>query len=50
MFLLPEDETTPAKAICTVTSPDGIEVYMPGDELPLKARLPELEPEPEQPG
>ena len=40
-------EPAPAEAICTITTPAGCEVYMPGDEQLLAARLPELEPEPE---
>ena len=49
MFIIPvittEDssisasESAPAEAICTVTTPDGCEVYMPGDEELLAARL-----------
>ena len=49
MFIIPvittEDssisasEPAPAEAICTVTTPDGCEVYMPGDEELLAARL-----------
>ena len=36
-------EPAPANAICTVTTPDGCEVYMPGDEEALAARLTEQE-------
>lgn len=32
-------EPAPADAICTITTPDGVEVYMPGDEELLAARL-----------
>lgn len=32
-------EPSPADAICTITTPDGCEVYMPGDEEALSARL-----------
>ena len=32
-------EPAPKEAICTVTTPDGCEVYMPGDEELLAARL-----------
>ena len=32
-------ELTPKEAICTITTPDGCEVYMPGDEEALAARL-----------
>ena len=32
-------EPTPADAICTITTPDGCEVYMPGDEQLLAERL-----------
>lgn len=32
-------EPAPADAICTITTPDGCEVYMPGDEELLAARL-----------
>ena len=49
MFIIPvittEDgsisasEPAPAEAICTITTPDGCEVYMPGDEDALAARL-----------
>ena len=28
-------EPAPAEAICTITTPAGCEVYMPGDELPV---------------
>lgn len=45
MFIIPaitaEDgsisaaEPAPIDAICTVTTPDGCTVYMPGDELPV---------------
>ena len=40
-------ESAPDNAICTITTPDGCEIYLPGDEELLAARLPELEPEPE---
>ena len=36
-------EPAPAEAICTITTPDGCEVYMPGDEELLAARLAEQE-------
>ena len=36
-------EAAPAEAICTVTTPDGCEVYLPGDEELLAARLAEQE-------
>ena len=49
MFIIPvstaEDgsisasESAPAETICTITTPDGCEVYMPGDEGALAARL-----------
>lgn len=49
MFIIPvitsEDgsiyasEPAPADAICPVTTPSGVEVYMPGDEELLAARL-----------
>ena len=49
MFIIPvntaEDgsisasESAPAEAICTITTPDGCEVYLPGDEELLAARL-----------
>lgn len=32
-------EPAPAEAICTITTPDGCEVYMPEDEEQLLARL-----------
>lgn len=32
-------EPAPAEAICTITTPAGCEVYMPGDEQALAARL-----------
>ena len=32
-------EPAPAEAICTITTPTGCEVYMPGDEELLAARL-----------
>lgn len=31
-------EPAPADAICTITTPDGCEVYMPGDEALLAER------------
>ena len=36
-------ESAPAEAICTITTPEGCEVYMPGDEELLAARLAEQE-------
>ena len=49
MFIIPvittEDgsisasEPAPDDAICTITTPDGCEVYMPGDEQLLAERL-----------
>ena len=33
-------ESAPAEAICIITTPDGCEVYMPGDEELQAARLP----------
>ena len=41
-------EPAPAEAICTITAPDGCEVYLPGDEELLAARLAEQEQEQEQ--
>ena len=38
-------EPAPAETICTITTPDGCEVYMPGDEESLAARLAEQEPQ-----
>ena len=32
-------EPAPAEAICTITTPAGCEVYMPGDEQLLAERL-----------
>lgn len=32
-------EPAPEDAICTITTPDGCEVYMPGDEAILSNRL-----------
>ena len=32
-------EPAPAEAICTITTPAGVEVYMPGDEHLLAERL-----------
>ena len=32
-------EPVPKEAICTITTPDGCEVYMPGDEELLAERL-----------
>lgn len=32
-------EPAPAEAICTITTPDGCEVYLPGDEQLLAERL-----------
>ena len=34
-------EPAPAEAICTITTPAGCEVYMPGDEKELSIRLSE---------
>jgi len=49
MFIIPvvtaEDgsisasEPAPAEALCTITTPAGCEVYMPGDEQLLAERL-----------
>ena len=36
-------ESAPVDAICTITTPEGCEVYMPGDEEALAARLAEQE-------
>ena len=36
-------ESAPVEAICTITTPDGCEVYMPGDEEALVARMAEQE-------
>ena len=36
-------EPAPAEAICTITTPAGVEVYMPGDEHLLAASLAEQE-------
>ena len=36
-------EPAPAGAICTITTPDGCDVYIPGDEELLAARLAEQE-------
>ena len=36
-------EPAPAETICTITTPAGCEVYMPGDEEVLAARLAEQE-------
>ena len=41
-------ESAPEEAICTITTPDGCEVYLPGDEELLAARLAEQEQEQEQ--
>lgn len=41
-------EPAPAEAICTITTPSGCEVYMPGDEEALAARLAEQEEEQEE--
>ena len=41
-------EPAPAEAICTITTPDGCEVYLPGDKELLAARLAEQEQEQEQ--
>lgn len=41
-------EPAPEEAICTITTQDGCEVYMPGDEELLAARLAEQEEEQEQ--
>lgn len=40
--------SAPAEAICTITTPAGCEVYMPGDEQLLAERLAEQEQEQEQ--
>ena len=32
-------QPAPDEAICTITTPAGCEVYMPGDEKALAARL-----------
>ena len=32
-------ESAPEEAICTITTPSGCEVYMPGDEHLLAERL-----------
>ena len=32
-------ESAPAESICTITTPAGCEVYMPGDEEALAERL-----------
>ena len=32
-------ESAPDDAICTITTPAGCEVYMPGDEEALSARI-----------
>ena len=40
-------EPARAEAICTVPTPDGCEVYLPGDEELLAARLAEQEQEPQ---
>ena len=36
-------ESAPDDAICTITTPSGCEVYMPGDEGLLAARMVEEE-------
>lgn len=36
-------EPAPEEAICTITTPAGCEVYMPGDEQMLAERLAEQE-------
>ena len=36
-------EPAPAEALCTITTPAGCEVYMPGDEHLLAERLAEQE-------
>ena len=41
-------ESAPAEAICTITTPEGCEVYLPGDEELLAARLAEQEAEQEE--
>lgn len=58
MFIIPvntaEDgsisasDPAPVNALCTITTPDGCQVYMPGDEEALAARLAEQEQEEEQ--
>ena len=40
-------ESSPGDAICTITTPAGCEVYLPGDEEALAARLAEQEQEPQ---
>lgn len=35
--------SAPEEAICTITTPEGCQVYMPGDEDALAARLAEQE-------
>ena len=41
-------ESAPEEAICTITTPDGCEVYLPGDEELLTTRLAAQEQEQEQ--
>ncbi len=36
-------ESAPEEAICTITTPEGCEVYLPGDEEALASRLAEQE-------
>lgn len=36
-------QPAPEESICTITTPSGCEVYMPGDEELLAARLAEQE-------
>ena len=36
-------EPAPEETICTITTPDGCEVYMPGNEQLLAERLAEQE-------
>lgn len=36
-------ESAPADAICTITTPAGCDVYMPGDEEVLATRLASLD-------
>ena len=38
-------ESAPVDTLCTITTPEGCEVYMPGDEEALAARLPAQEPQ-----
>ena len=38
-------EPAPESAIGTITTPDGVEVYLPGDEVIYTARIAALMPE-----